>query len=527
MSRAKAGSRRTAVIRNGSVLSVAPAGVLLGILGAFAAGCGGGPPAETGGVKEHVVVPVAAVSQETANKFNVALDAFNAHDKAGDWSDPVCAQMAADFESAASQQKGGKLPAATYDAGLAYQRCGDDKSAKAHFQEALAEDPKNSYARAQLALYQFKADNNEDAAIAGFQQAVLDAQFQNVPALTDLAMFQMQRDSAQGGQGCKDDFDCAKQNLQRALAIDDGYMPAFNQLALLYFQAAKKRAGAVASSRRGRSMATNASIAKRADVQQLELAALVCSQAIRKNPNYAPIHNTAGLIQNELGQINGAVAEFANAAKLDPHFFEAQMNYAAVNLSFRGFAQAQGAYEKAIEMRKNDYDAHLGLALALRGQIDVSGTNYDQQVAAVQSELDACKKIDESRPDVYYNEGILTQEYKAKAGGGKDATITALNAAKAIFQKFVDRASGKAEYEGAVKRSKERMQDIDDTITFLNTGAAPEPTAPAAPAPGTSGAAAPTSGPSSAAPDSAAAAPAGSAPAAPAPAGGAPTSPPQ
>jgi tetratricopeptide (TPR) repeat protein len=442
-------------------------------------GCGGAPP-ETP-VGKSGGGPVAVVSQAAENSFNAALDAFNAHDKAGDWSEAVCAQVAKSFEDAAVQQKGGKLPAATYDAGLAYQRCGDDKNAKARFTQALTDDPKNSYARSQLALYQFKSDNNEDAAIQALQTAVLDAQFQNVPALTDLAMVQMLRDSNQGGERCKDDTDCAKQNLQRALAIDDGYMPAFNQLALLYFQLAKKRAGAVAATRKGRAIATNAAIATRADVQQLELAALVCSQAIRKNPNYAPIHNTAGLIQNELGQINGAVAEFANAAKLDPHFFEAQMNYAAVNLSFRGFEQAQGAYTKALAMRPNDYDAHLGMALALRGLI--SDVNYDKQVAAVQAELDACKKIDEARPDVYYNEGILTQEYKAKAGGGKDATIAALNAAKGVFQKFVDRAAGKAEYDGAVKRSKERMQDIDDTIQFLNTGVPAEPT-PAAPAPG-------------------------------------------
>ena len=66
-------------------------------------------------------------------------------------------------------------------------------------------------------------------------------------------------------------------------------------------------------------------------------------------------------------------------------------------------------------MHPNDYDAHLGLALALRGQIDDS--NYDKQVAAVQSELDACKKLDAARPDAYFNEGILTQEYKAKSAG--------------------------------------------------------------------------------------------------------------
>ena len=198
---------------------------------------------------------------------------------------------------------GGKFPEATYDAGLAYQRCGDDKEAKAHFQQALSDDPKFHYARAQLALYQFKADGNADAAISALEQAVTDANFQNVPALVDLAMFQMQRDSDQVGANChakaggKDvdlpDFDCAKLNLQRALAIDDGYMPAFNQLALYYFGSAKKKASAGGASSAGPSRPTPRS-RKRGDVQQLELAALVCSQAVRKNANYAPIHNTVG-----------------------------------------------------------------------------------------------------------------------------------------------------------------------------------------------------------------------------------------
>ena len=33
------------------------------------------------------------------------------------------------------------------------------------------------------------------------------------------------------------------------------------------------------------------------------------------------------------------------------------------------------------------------------------------------------------------------------------------------------RRSGKPEYDGAVKRSKERMQDIDDTIEFIECSA--------------------------------------------------------
>jgi len=193
------------------------------------------------------------------------------------------------------------------------------------------------------------------------------------------------------------------------------------------------------------------------------------------------------------------------------------MNYAAVNLSFRGFEQAQQAYQKALEMRPNDYDAHLGLALALRGQI--TDVNYDKQLAAVQAELDSCKKIDAARPDAYYNEGILTQEYKAKSGGGDAATIAALDAATKIFQSFIDRAADKPEYAGAVKRSKERIQDMEDTKTFINTKVAPEPSAPAAPA--ASGSAAPAAAGDGGAP----AAPAPPAPPAP-PAGAAPPPPP-
>jgi len=308
-----------------------------------------------------------------------------------------------------------------------------------------------------------------------------------VPALVDLAMFQMQRDSEQVGANChaksagKDvdlqDFDCAKLNLQRALAIDDGYMPAFNQLALYYFGSAKKKASP--GRKFGRTIATNAALAKRGDVQQLDLAALVCSQAVRKNANYAPIHNTSGLILNELGQVNTAVKEFQSAAQIDPKFFEAQMNLAAINLSFRGFDKAEGAYRKALEMHPNDYDAHLGLALAERGQID--GTNDDKQVPAAQAELDACKKIDPARPDAYFNEGILTQEYKAKGAGGTDKAVAVYQQAKQIFQTFMDKAAGKTEYDGAVKKAKERMSDLDDTITFLQAGG-PAPGAPAPPA---------------------------------------------
>lgn len=460
-------------------------GALVGALG-----CGGG----AGPVK----VPVKPVGPRTAsgdavtkvaeNAFNSAVDAFTLHEVASDWNDASCADVAKKFDAAAASQNG-KFPEATFDAGLVWQRCSNDKEALPHFKQALSQDPNFHYARAQVALYQYKADGNVDAGIGEMQRSVLDSKFQNIPALVDLAMLQMLRDGAASGDGCKDDMECAKKNLQRALAVDDSYMPAFNQLALYYFKQAKKRAGYVKSAglKRGREIVTHAADRKRADTQQLELAALVCSQAIHKNAKYAPIHNTAGLIQNELGQINGAVGEFKTAASLDPKFFEAQMNFAFVNLSFRGFENAQSALEKAVAMQPGDYDAHLGLALALRGQI--SDVNFNKLVPAVQAELAKAKQIDANRPDAYYNEGILVQEFEAKAGGDKMKVIASYDKAKGIFQQFMDKAQGKPEYDGAVKRTKERVQDMQDIKEFLLIPDAPTtPPSPPAAVPPTEGA---------------------------------------
>ena len=96
------------------------------------------------------------------------------------------------------------------------------------FEATLAKDPTFFHARAQIAVYRYEADGNLDAAIKTLEEVVTAAKFQNVSALVTLAMFQMQRDGASAE---------AKLNLQRALAIDDAYMPAYNQLALWHLVA--------------------------------------------------------------------------------------------------------------------------------------------------------------------------------------------------------------------------------------------------------------------------------------------------
>jgi len=157
------------------------------------AACGGGGPApktpkSTGGTSTGT--PKEAVSAEVTKGYNDALQMMVAHDKANDWNDATCAQVAKLFLDAQSQQKSkGDLPEAIYNAGLAYQRCNKDAEAKKQFESALAISQKFHHARVQMALYDLKerGDSAIEPVIGELQQAVRDAEFQNVEALVNLA----------------------------------------------------------------------------------------------------------------------------------------------------------------------------------------------------------------------------------------------------------------------------------------------------------------------------------------------------
>jgi Flp pilus assembly protein TadD len=417
-----------------------------------------------------------SVSKEAAATYDAALEQFVEHDKKQDWAEASCSSVADAFAKAASTQKSdarAEFPEAIYNAGLAYQRCGKDAEARSKFEDTLKADSGFHRAKAQLALYDFQKSGDIDGTISKLDQIIRDAKFQNVEGLVALAALQMERGSDQADGDGKNDLERAQRNLQRALAIDDSYMPAFNQLAVYYLEQAKAKAGASAKKgRRGRrGMEVSGVKGVDVDEQQLDLAALVASQAQRKNPNYAPIHNTTGLIQVQLKNFNGAVKSFGRARQLDSKFFEAHMNYAAVSLSFRGYEEAEKAYRDALKLRPNEFEAHLGLALALRGQINDG--NWEKMVAAAQAELEAAKKLDGTRAETYYNEAILTHEFKAKRAAGPNA-IPALEQAAKQYRDFVAKAGDGGEFTDAVKRSKERSTDIDDTIKFIREGAQAE-----------------------------------------------------
>src|SRR6266542_1939667 len=93
------------------------------LLAACGGGAGGGPEKSAKGETAGVPKPVSA---EAKKGFEDALQAMVAHDKANDWTDATCTQIAKQFLDASSTQKSEmkrEFPEALYNAGLAYQRC--------------------------------------------------------------------------------------------------------------------------------------------------------------------------------------------------------------------------------------------------------------------------------------------------------------------------------------------------------------------------------------------------------------------
>ena len=378
---------------------------------------------------------------ETVHEYQAGLTEMARLDASNGWNEAACEAVAAHF-LAAAEEHGKYFAEAEYNAGVAYHRCGNVAEARKHYGIVLEKNPKAHRARLQLARLA-ALENGEtklDGPIADIERAIQDSDFQNVEALVELARLQMKRNASTATADGADDFERAKKSLQRALAVEDGYMPAYNQLAIYYLERAKREAG------KKRGSLARGTDTTRAQTQALDLALVVATQAIRKQPKFAPLHNTLGLIAVEQGDMTRAVRAFAEARKLDKSFFEAHMNFASVNLSFRGFTEAESAYRSAIALKPKDYDAHVGLSLALRGQVD--GGSDDAKLTEAESLLEKAKKLDPARPEAYFNHAVLVQGFRTK----DERTAKAqLGRAIELYGAFVERAKGKPDLAAAVE----------------------------------------------------------------------------
>jgi Tfp pilus assembly protein PilF len=338
------------------------------------------------------------------------------------------------FERANNSQ-GGRFTEAIYMIGVTHDRCGHADQARDFYRRTLEANQRFCGARVAEGLDHFRNGRMQQAR-GEFERSIRD-DARCTEGYVNLAIMQRR-------EGTEASTRESLNNLRRALAIDSGYLPAFNQMALLYLNQAIRRAGGAQGVAGGTAQLSGAGQAQESDQpsrressdrQMLDLAEVVCRQAQLINGSYAPIYNTWGLINVRQGNIIAGLAKFERAFSLDPNMFEAYMNFGELTLSFRGYEDAARAFERATQLQATNYDAWIGLGAAQRG------LNNDQ---AAQQSYERAQQIDATRPESYFNLGLLYQDYR-------DGTEPTLLQARGFYEQFVQRAGSRPEYAAAVE----------------------------------------------------------------------------
>lgn len=420
------------------VLGVASLTFLLGGCGGASGessttGGGGGTSGGEGTVRTE---SGTTVSQEAQARWSDAFSAFNSAAEGG-FSAEECSRVIAGFERA-NQAQGGRFTEAIYMIAVTHDRCGHADQARQFYRQTLELNARFCGARVAEGLEHYRAGRIQQAR-AEFERAVRD-DARCTEGYVNLAILQRR-------EGTEASARESLNNLRRALAIDSGYLPAFNQMALLYLAQAIRRAGGAQGVAGGTAQISGAgqtqegaSGQRDSDRQMLDLAEVVCRQAQLLNPNYAPIYNTWGLINVRQGNIIAGLAKFQRAFTLDPSLFEAYMNFGELTLSFRGYEDAASAFERATQLQPNNYDAWIGLGAARRGLRNFEGA---------QEAYERAQQIDPNRPESYFNLGLLYQDYR-------DGTEPTLNRATQYYQQFLQRAGSRPEYAAAVESVSRR-----------------------------------------------------------------------
>lgn len=341
-----------------------------------------------------------------------------------------CKKFANDFIKAGEKEKGREADG-LFNAGAVYDACGLEKDAEPLYRKALEKNPKQQPSMNNLGAM-FMRQGNAQKALEMYDSAIrADPKSPGaIQAYNNKGGLLFERAKQSNSKAA---YDEAIGQVRRALAIDAQSMAAYQVLAQIYFHTAE------------------------ADRSKLKLAQLVCDEAKKINPDYAPIYNTLGLIKLRSKDVTGALTEFRKAASLDPGLSEAQLNIAAISLSARSYKQAEEAFQAVLKKLPNHFDATVGMGVALRGQkkADEAEQWYNKATQLPADPKDP--SIEAKKCGVLYNLGLLYQDYKA--GSAED-----MNKSKELYNKYIGCERRDQEH---INEAKRRIKDIDDTFKAL------------------------------------------------------------
>jgi tetratricopeptide (TPR) repeat protein len=158
---------------------------------------------------------------------------------------------------------------------------------------------------------------------------------------------------------------------------------------------------------------------------QLELARLVCENAVAQNLTSSRLWNRLGLIALAQDDPLRAYASFRESVAMDPSNLDAQLNVASMAFSFRDYPTAATAYAVVVEERDED-PILLAYGASLRGLEDYDGAvaQYERVLERNPTSLRAMYNMavlmQEGRQD-YAQACTYYRQYLADGGSASDA----------------------------------------------------------------------------------------------------------
>jgi tetratricopeptide (TPR) repeat protein len=408
--------------------------------------------------ESQAIAPGATADDRRA--FDGAVEQMRRHDRDSDWTPARCAEVA---EAFAGSWRAHRIPEAAHGAALAWRRCHDDDKARKLLHDALAAAP--SFAPAELELAMIEASSSApeqlDRAIATFD-AVLRREPVAALDVRRLAELHVRRARQLRGADREGHLSIARSQLGALLSREPGDPDALNQLAIAHLVSAE---GRWAEQREDGHPPYRIEV-KGAAREILQQALKICMQTLRDHPSHVGLLTTLGIVQARLGETPEAIVTFGRAVAT-ARSTAALANLAAVRLHVRDFRGAEEAFDRVLGIAPDDYDAHLGRAVSISGQLDGKAPPYDEsRLQRIRDDLAACRRIAPERPELEYNEALFLERSLDVRGPGF------AERAREIchhMETFISKAGSASQFASQVKRARDRC---DPPHLFIREGQA-------------------------------------------------------
>jgi tetratricopeptide (TPR) repeat protein len=304
------------------------------------------------------------------------------------------------------------------------------KDAEAEYQQALKINQGHAPSLAGLGEIYYRGGNLERG--VQYWEMAVQADQKTIAARNNLAWHLLGKLRATDNASAWRELETeATGHLSRVLAVDNDNVEAYVLYALVYMEGSDK------------------------NKSRLDIANVLLEEGAKRNEGFAPLWNARGLLELRRDDVGRALTMFERAVQIKADYPEARLNVGNIVLGFRKYEYARDQFQAVLATQPKNYDAQVGLGIALRGLGDLDAAEAAYKQAA---------ELDPQQGDAVYNLGVLYKDFRASSAPDEQATLSHYKQAAIYFKQFLSKPNiAKAMQEDA----KEQVDDCDKYVKQL------------------------------------------------------------